>query len=184
MSQASCAGLNLSWSSHTPPCEDAVPSDPSRARRWQPSGRRYPLSATLVFDTVTIGLNSGLGIVRADARGRQSPALDSTPSNRPGRGRLLCIALVEHGTFRNVDFVDTTDGHVCIPSPLTHELAQMMPRWAQALPRLLREELKEPGRSSSPSDGGEGHRTPRQTTGQARPHERWRRRCAENACPG
>jgi hypothetical protein len=42
LSRASCAGLNLSWSSHTPPCEDAFRSDPSRARRWQPSGRRSP----------------------------------------------------------------------------------------------------------------------------------------------
>jgi hypothetical protein len=30
------------------------------------------------------------------------------------------FALVEQGTFRKVDFVDTTDGHVCIRSPLTH----------------------------------------------------------------
>ncbi len=27
-------------------------------------------------------------------------------------------------------------------SPLTHELAEMMPRWAQVLPRLLKEELR------------------------------------------
>ena len=52
------------------------------------------------------------------------------------------FALVEQRTFRKVDFVDTTDGHVCIRSPLTHELAEMMPRWAQALPRLLKEELR------------------------------------------
>jgi len=48
LSQASCAGLNLSWSSHTPPCEDAFRSDPSRARRWQPSGRRSPSGRCLV----------------------------------------------------------------------------------------------------------------------------------------
>jgi hypothetical protein len=40
---------------------------------------------------------------------------------------------VEQRTFRKVDFVDTTDGHVCIRSPLTHELAETMPQWAKSL---------------------------------------------------
>ena len=43
------------------------------------------------------------------------------------------FALVEQRTFCKVDFVDTTDGHVCIRSPLTHELAETMPQWAKSL---------------------------------------------------
>ena len=43
------------------------------------------------------------------------------------------FALVEQYIFRKVDFVDTTDGHVRIRSPLTHELAENMPQWAKSL---------------------------------------------------
>ncbi len=43
------------------------------------------------------------------------------------------FALVEQHIFRKVDFVDTTDGHVRIRSPLTHELAENMPQWAKSL---------------------------------------------------
>ena len=48
------------------------------------------------------------------------------------------FALVEQRTFCKVDFVDTTDGHVRIRSPLTHELTEMMPRRAQALARIAK----------------------------------------------
>ncbi len=40
---------------------------------------------------------------------------------------------IERRTFRKVDFTETSDGHVRLRSPLTHELAETMPRWAGSL---------------------------------------------------
>ncbi len=40
---------------------------------------------------------------------------------------------VRKRTFRKVEFVETADGHVRLRAPLTHELAETMPRWAQSL---------------------------------------------------
>jgi hypothetical protein len=58
---------------------------------------------------------------------------------------------VEQRTFRKVDYVDTTDGHVRIRSPLMYELAEMMPRWAQASAPIA-----DVGRAHlGPTDGGD-----------------------------
>jgi len=99
------------------------------------------VEAEAILACQTVGLNPGLGIVHAVTPG--------PPVARPRRHGAVraevdsfVFALVEQRTFRKVDFVDTTDGHVRIRSPLTHELAKMMPRWAQAFPRCLREVLR------------------------------------------
>ena len=36
-------------------------------------------------------------------------------------------------TFRKAEFTETEDGHVRLRAPLTHELAETMPRWARSL---------------------------------------------------
>jgi hypothetical protein len=44
----------------------------------------------------------------------------------------FALELLERRTFRKVEFTETADGHCRIKAPLTHELAETMPRWAQA----------------------------------------------------
>jgi rubrerythrin len=43
------------------------------------------------------------------------------------------LGLLEHRTFRKANFTETADGHVRLLAPLTHELAETMPRWAKSL---------------------------------------------------
>ncbi|MGD0085075.1 MAG: hypothetical protein ABSD78_18045 [Acidimicrobiales bacterium] len=43
------------------------------------------------------------------------------------------LGLLQSRTFRKVEFVETSDGHVRLRSPLTHELAESMPTWARSL---------------------------------------------------
>ena len=43
------------------------------------------------------------------------------------------LDLLERRTFRKVYFTETSVGHVRLRAPLTHELAETMPRWAQSL---------------------------------------------------
>jgi rubrerythrin len=45
----------------------------------------------------------------------------------------FALDLVERRTFRKVEFIETSDGHVRLRSPLTHELAATMPQWAKSL---------------------------------------------------
>ena len=43
------------------------------------------------------------------------------------------LDMIEGRTFRKVEFTETEDGHVRLRAPLTHELAETMPRWARSL---------------------------------------------------
>jgi hypothetical protein len=43
------------------------------------------------------------------------------------------LDMVERRTFRKAEFAENADGHVRLLAPLTHELAETMPRWAKAL---------------------------------------------------
>ena len=142
----------------------------SRQRRSLPA-RRLALTQVLASSTPTPG-----GASRSPRRHRAVRAeVDS-----------FVFALVEQRTFCKVDFVDTTDGHVCIRSPLTAHARAGRDDAAMGTgaPEAPERRAKGPGKSSSPIGGGEGFRSPRQTTGPAQPHEHWRRRCAENACRG
>jgi CRISPR-associated endonuclease Cas1 len=80
----------------------------------------------------TVGLDPGLGIVHADAKGRQSLALDLMEPVRPEVDAFV-LDMVERRTFRKADFTETADGHVRLLAPLTHELAETMPLWAKSL---------------------------------------------------
>ena len=79
-----------------------------------------------------VGLDPGLGIVHADAKERQSLALDVMEPVRPEVDAFV-LDMVERRTFRKAEFTETSDGHVRLLAPLTHELAETMPQWAKSL---------------------------------------------------
>jgi hypothetical protein len=43
------------------------------------------------------------------------------------------LDMIERRTFRKAEFTETSDGHVRLLAPLTHELAETMPQWAKSL---------------------------------------------------
>ena len=79
-----------------------------------------------------VGLDPGIGIVHADQRARDSLALDLLEVVRPDIDRYLLTLLQEH-TFTASDFFETRRGSVRILPPLTHQLAQTLPAWAERL---------------------------------------------------
>jgi CRISPR-associated endonuclease Cas1 len=90
------------------------------------------VEAEAILACQAVGLDPGLGIVHADARGRQSLALDVMEPVRPEVDAFV-LDMVERRTFRKVEFTETPDRHVRLRSPLTHELAETMPQWAKSL---------------------------------------------------
>ena len=88
--------------------------------------------AEAVLACQAVGLDPGLGIVHNDTKGRQSLALDLIEPVRPQVDAFV-LDLLERRTFRKVEFTETADGHCRLKAPLTHELAETIPRWAQAL---------------------------------------------------
>ena len=90
------------------------------------------VEAEAILACQTVGLDPGLGIVHADAKGRQSLALDIMEPVRPEVDAFV-LDMVERRTFRKAEFTETPDGHVRLLAPLTHELAETMPQWAKSL---------------------------------------------------
>jgi len=90
------------------------------------------VEAEAILFCQVIGLDPGLGIVHADAKGRQSLALDLMEPVRPEVDAFV-LDMVEHRTFRKAEFTESTDGHVRLLAPLIHELAETMPQWAKSL---------------------------------------------------
>ncbi|MGA3354878.1 MAG: CRISPR-associated endonuclease Cas1 [Acidimicrobiales bacterium] len=90
------------------------------------------VEAEAILACQAVGLDPGLGIVHADAKGRQSLALDIMEPVRPEVDAFV-LDLVERRTFRKAEFTETSDGHVRLLAPLTHELAETMPQWSKAL---------------------------------------------------
>jgi CRISPR-associated endonuclease Cas1 len=90
------------------------------------------LEAEAILACEAVGLDTGLGIVHNDAKGRQSMALDILKPVRP-EAEAFVLDILESRTFRKVEFSETADGHVRLRAPLTHELAETMPRWARSL---------------------------------------------------
>ena len=90
------------------------------------------VEAEAILACQAVGLDPGLGIVHADAKGRQSLALDIMEPVRPEVDAFV-LDMVERRTFRKVEFTETPDGHVRLRSPLTHDLAETMPQWTQSL---------------------------------------------------
>jgi len=90
------------------------------------------VEAEAVLACQAVGLDPGLALIHSDAKSRQSMALDLMEPVRPEVDDYV-LGLLESRTCRKVEFVETSDGHVRLRAPLTHELAETMPRWAQAL---------------------------------------------------
>jgi len=90
------------------------------------------LEAETIFACQIVGLDPGLGIVHNDTKGRQSLALDIMEPIRPTVDGYV-LDMVSRRTFRKADFVETSDGHCRIRSPLTHELAETLLRWAKEI---------------------------------------------------
>jgi CRISPR-associated endonuclease Cas1 len=90
------------------------------------------VEAEAILACQAVGLDPGLGIVHSDAKGRQSLALDIMEPVRPEVDGFV-LDMVERRTFRKAEFTETSDGHVRLLAPLTHELAETMPQWAKSL---------------------------------------------------
>ncbi|MGP8163329.1 MAG: CRISPR-associated endonuclease Cas1, partial [Acidimicrobiales bacterium] len=90
------------------------------------------VEAEAILACQAVGLDPGLGIVHADAKGRQSLALDLMEPVRPEVDAFV-LDMVERRTFRKAEFTETSDGHIRLLAPLTHELAETMPQWARSL---------------------------------------------------
>jgi CRISPR-associated endonuclease Cas1 len=88
--------------------------------------------AEAVLACQAVGLDPGLGIVHNDARARQSLALDLIEPVRP-MVDAFALDLLERRTFRKIEFTETADGNCRLKPRLTHELAETMPHWAQAV---------------------------------------------------
>ena len=90
------------------------------------------VEAEAILACQAVGLDPG-SVWSIPTRGpAQSLALDIMEPVRPEADELV-LDLVEHRTFRKVDFVETQDGHVRLRAPLSHDLAETMPRWAKSL---------------------------------------------------
>jgi CRISPR-associated endonuclease Cas1 len=90
------------------------------------------VEAEAILACQAVGLDPGLGIVHADAKGRPSLALDLMEPIRPEVDAFV-LDMVERRTFRKAEFTESSDGHVRLLAPLTHELAETMPQWAKSL---------------------------------------------------
>ncbi len=84
------------------------------------------------FALVRLGLDPGLGVLHADAAGRDSLALDVIEPVRPVVDRFV-LDLVAERAFHKRDFAERSDGHVRVAAPLSHELAAMMPSWRKVI---------------------------------------------------
>jgi CRISPR-associated endonuclease Cas1 len=85
-----------------------------------------------ILACAAVGLDPGFGFVHLDARGRQSLALDIIEPVRPEVDAYV-LELLARRTFKKAEFTETSDGHCRLKAPLTHELAETLPTWAQAL---------------------------------------------------
>jgi CRISPR-associated endonuclease Cas1 len=80
---------------------------------------------------LTLGLDPVLGIVHADYRDRDSLALDLMEATRPAVDAYV-LELLRTRTFTRRDFAETARGVCRINPPLSKELAETTPRWAEA----------------------------------------------------
>jgi hypothetical protein len=90
------------------------------------------LEVEAVLACHVVGLDPGLGLLHADVKARASMALDLIEVIRPQVDGYV-LDLMERRTFRKGDFMETPDGHCRLTAPLTHELAETLPRWAKAM---------------------------------------------------
>jgi CRISPR-associated endonuclease Cas1 len=101
------------------------------------------LEAEARLACLTVGLDPTIGIVHADARSRDSLALDLMEAVRPAVDDHV-LTLLRQGTFRATDFVETRQGACRIQAPLTEQLGRTTTQWremlgpiVEAIPRIL-----------------------------------------------
>jgi hypothetical protein len=90
------------------------------------------LEVEAVLACHVVGLDPGLGIMHADAKGRRSMALDLMEPVRP-LVESWTLDFLSRRSFKKADFVETSDGHVRLLAPLTHELAGSMSQWRKEI---------------------------------------------------
>ncbi|MDA8356747.1 MAG: CRISPR-associated endonuclease Cas1 [Actinomycetota bacterium] len=73
-----------------------------------------------------------MGLIHLDARSRQSMALDLMEPVRPDVEAFV-LDLMGSRTFKKADFAQLPDGHCRLMAPVTHELAEMLPRWSDLI---------------------------------------------------
>jgi CRISPR-associated endonuclease Cas1 len=79
---------------------------------------------------LAVGLDAGLGIIHLDASSRDGLVLDLMEVLRPSVDAYV-LELVAERTWRRSDFHQTSDGHVRLLMPFTHDIAATLPRWEQ-----------------------------------------------------
>jgi CRISPR-associated endonuclease Cas1 len=84
------------------------------------------------FACVRLGLDPGLGVLHADAAGRDSLALDVLEPVRPVVDRFV-LDLIAERMFYKRDFIERSDGHVRVAASFSHELVATMPTWRRAV---------------------------------------------------
>jgi CRISPR-associated endonuclease Cas1 len=93
----------------------------------------YALAETeAVLACHVLGLDPSLGLLHTDKAGRDSLALDLLEVIRPDIDDYL-LDVVQTHVFTRGDFYETRSGQCRLLAPLTHELAETVPAWAQAL---------------------------------------------------
>ncbi|MGH8945024.1 MAG: CRISPR-associated endonuclease Cas1, partial [Acidimicrobiia bacterium] len=90
------------------------------------------LEAEARLACVSLGLDPVLGILHADKPGRDSLACDVMEAVRPAVDSWV-LDLLERRRFRPSDFHETPKGNCRVRPPLSHQLAETLPRWAQAV---------------------------------------------------
>jgi CRISPR-associated endonuclease Cas1 len=88
--------------------------------------------AEAALAATVIGLDTGMGLLHLDTRGRQSMALDLLEPVRPTVERFV-LDLVATRTFRRGDFVEQEDGSVILGASLRAELTESLPEWSKAV---------------------------------------------------
>jgi CRISPR-associated protein Cas1 len=119
-----------------------------------------------------VGLDAGIGVAHVDQRARDSLALDLLEAVRPEVDRYL-LALPREHTFTARDFFETRRGSVRVLPPLTHQLAQTLPAWAERLAPLA-EAVAETLLADRPTPLTQSHRS----AGRDQQRRRQRRRMA------
>jgi CRISPR-associated endonuclease Cas1 len=75
-----------------------------------------------------VGLDPSMGIMHLDQKNRSSMALDLMEPVRP-KVEAWTLDLLRNRSFKRNEFLETSDGHVRLLAPLTHELAGSMGQW-------------------------------------------------------
>jgi len=81
---------------------------------------------------LAIGLDPGLGVLHADVKGRDSLVLDVMEAVRPEADRFV-LDLLDARPLLKTDFAEDRRGVLRVLPPLSHRIAEAMPRFASSL---------------------------------------------------